>query len=82
MMEIAKKLGGVQHHSHSLSDFNSTAETQPTARLGCIIKECGKPFWVLNGKNVTFCLRILSIQTKYIGSLGGAGALFCRIANS
>lgn len=65
-MQIAKRRIGVvkQCHGHSLPDFNSTPESQPAARLGCVIKECSNLLWVLKGEKVIFGLRILSIETE------------------
>ena len=66
--EIARRRIGIvkQCHGRSLSDFKSTPESQPAARLGCAIKECSNLLWVSKGEKVIFGLRILSIQTENI----------------
>lgn len=68
MVEISKRRIDVvkQCHGCSLTDSDSTPESQAPARLDCAIKECSNLLWVSKGEKVIFGLRILSIQTESI----------------
>lgn len=53
-VDIAKRRIGVvkQGHSPYLLDFNSAPQSQPTARLGCTVKDYSNLLWVSKGEKV------------------------------